>query len=555
MTIAQKSTSSEVYAWTRANILQSERDSWDAWLSSDDVRNGKLDPLDWPALPDIFARLNPLGARTLSTFGGVAAEDDAVLNYFLTTPAVQQIRDGEVILVLGRKGSGKTALVRHFSESQEGQSSRALTLGAYPWQVHEKRGDCTVSEVEAYVASWRYLIAVQLAALLIQNPDVDQRTAEAAAISEFFRINYGGIDPDLGDILRPAALRLSKATFEPQVLGNKLGSVSLERSNPNAGRELRALTDALLTTLQSLGGACGVERIFLHFDELDRGLVTLDTSRRNMLIGLILAAREVSRATKDKALKCCPIVYLRTDLWEDLRFSDKNKISQGKALNLEWTSESLLDLVNERLRANLNAKATWTTVTSPSPMRGSQPKWDHLLARTFFRPRDVISFLNIALQIVKKRDKNKSLPLVLENPDIVGARDLYSAYLKQELVDEIGPHWMHWEDALRACSAVATVTFELGQFKQEYERRKSVENNVSAEDALSILYDFSVIGYERRSGYGGSSWVFRYTNPEAGWDGTASRFKVHVGLKEVAKLREERVQTSTSGTNSDERIR
>ena len=59
------------------------------------------------------------------------------------------------------------------------------------------------------------------------------------------------------------------------------------------------------------------------------------------------------------------------------------------------------------------------------------------------------------------------------------------------------------------------------------------------EDALAQLYRFSVIAYERRSGYGGSSWAFQYTDPEAGWDNAATRFKVHPGLKEYAKLREE----------------
>ena len=539
----QKSKTAEVLAWAKANISRNERDALDAWLMSDDIRQGGGDAMDWPSFPAIFSRLTPLCARALSTFGGVAAEDDAVLKYFLSTPAVNQIRNGEVLLVLGRKGSGKTALVRHFTEGAGSESSRALTLGEYPWRVHELRGDSTVSEVEAYVASWRYLIVVQFAALLMKSLEVDHETAEAAAIQEFFLVNYGGCDPELGDVLRPSALKLSKASFEPQFLGAKLGSISLERTNSNAGRELKALTDALLDALLALGGACGIEQMSLHFDELDRGLVTLDQSRKNMLIGLILAAREVSRATNGKAMKCCPVVYLRTDLWDELRFSDKNKITQGKTFNLEWDSDSLFNLVKERLRVSLNPHATWTTVSSPSPMRGSQQKWEHILTRTFLRPRDVISFLNIALSVAKERDRDSDYPLVLENPDIVGARDRYSTYLKQELEDEIAPHWQYWEDALKACSAIATVTFQLEQFKLHYAERKAPENPLSAEDALHKLYDFSVIGYERRSGYGGTSWVFRYTNPEAGWDGGATRFKVHVGLKEVAKLQEERNRT------------
>ena len=47
----------------------------------------------------------------IDTFGEVAAEDDAVLEYFVSTGVYKQISAANKILVLGRKGSGKTALV------------------------------------------------------------------------------------------------------------------------------------------------------------------------------------------------------------------------------------------------------------------------------------------------------------------------------------------------------------------------------------------------------------------------------------------------------------
>jgi len=65
-----------------------------------------------------------ISLRGLNSFGDVAAEDDAVLEYFLTTDAVTRIKNGEVFLVLGRKGAGKTALVRHFAD-ETARGSRA----------------------------------------------------------------------------------------------------------------------------------------------------------------------------------------------------------------------------------------------------------------------------------------------------------------------------------------------------------------------------------------------------------------------------------------------
>lgn len=530
----------EVLDWALKNLDLEERDDLLAWKMGN-ADPAETDLAEWPLLPKVFSRLEKNCLRKLTSFGDIAAEDDAVLEYFLKTPAVKEILDGKILLVLGRKGSGKTALVRHFTEGETGLNSRSLTLGQYPWKVHEQRADSSVSEVDAYVESWRYLIATQIAALLLAQPNIDLHTEEARSIAEFFKINYGGLSPDLGDILRPAKLKLSKASFEPQVMGNKIGGITLERGNENVGRELQALTDALFSAVELLGNQVGVDKIYLHFDELDRGLVELDDARKSLLIGLIMAAREVSRTTASKFVKCVPIVYLRTDLWEELNFSDKNKITQGKTLNLEWDSDSLSDLINERIKATIGNSSSWGTISSPSLMRGSQQKWAHILARTFLRPRDVISFLNIALKLAAKRDTDKDIPLILENQDIVGAREKYSTYLKQELKDEIGPHWQHWEDALKAFSDLETQTFKIDQFKTEYEKRKAAGNSLSSDEALSKLYGFSVIGYERRSGYGGSSWVFQYATPEAGWDVAATNFKVHAGLKEVAKLREERV--------------
>jgi hypothetical protein len=463
----------------------------------------RIDTVYYPASVARSVMTTHLSLRRLTTFGNLAAEDDAVLKYFLTTDAVPRVRSGEILLALGRKGSGKTALVRHFTEGDPAKGARAVALRAYPWGIHQERADQSASQVEAYVTSWRYLIAVQLASLLMAHEGADRSTSEARSISEFFLVNYGGLEPDLGDVLRPERLKLSKSSFEPTVFGNKLGGVTLERGGRNAGRELGALTDALLKAVTTLGGACGIGPLFLHFDELDQGLTTLDEPRKNLLIGLVLAARAILRDTAGSLTLCVPVVYLRTDLWEDLKFSDKNKITQSQTLHLEWSRGTLLKLVNERLTANLSVDATWEKVAAQDLMRGSQTKWDHILARTFFRPRDVIQFLNVALVKAKLRYEE---PLVFDNKDIAEARETYSTYLKHELDDEIIPHWEQWEDALRACSAIATITFQREQFTDEYEKRVSSGNSVPADEALRLMYRFSVIGYQRPTSGGGSEW-------------------------------------------------
>jgi hypothetical protein len=480
-----------------------------------------------------------ISLEQLSTFGDVAAEDDPVLDYFLTTNAVGRIQNNEVFLILGRKGSGKTALVRYFAESNTEVVSRPLSLRGYPWNVHSVRIDQGASEIEAYVASWRYLVCLEVALLCLSRAN-DRNHPKAKAIRKFLDDNYGGQNPALSDVLRPSKLHLTGTSFEPEVLGFKLGGIVFERhpGDLGFGSELNALSKMLLEASIELAQASNIHLLLLHFDELDQGITVLDEQRTRMLVGLLLAARDVRRQTMNLSVPVNPVVYLRTDLWEDLAFSDKNKISQTAALNLEWGAQPLLDLVNTRLRVRLGSEVTWSEIATLTLMRGSQTKWNHILSRTFLRPRDVIKFLNSALAEAKRRGGS---PLLLDNKDVTNARESYSVYLKAELDDEIIAHWAHWEEALQACSAISTITFSREEFIREYERRKSRQNAVSADHALALLYRFSVIGYERRSGYGGTSWAFQYTNPEAGWDNGAMRFKVHLGLKEYAKLREERL--------------
>lgn len=184
-----------------------------------------------------------------------------------------------------------------------------------------------------------------------------------------------------------------------------------------------------------------------------------------------------------------PVVYLRTDIWDELQFSDKNKISQTIALNLGWNPAGLFNLVEARLKAKIGRDATWDDVAQSDLMRGSQTKWNHILARTFLRPRDVIKFLNTALERAKKRGTE---PYAFTNPDIVDSREEYSAYLVEELRDEISQHWAYWDEALQALSAISTITFDRSDFDEAYARRKSHRNTVDAAEALRFLHRFSV---------------------------------------------------------------
>jgi len=166
--------------------------------------------------------------RDIGTFGDVSAEqDDAVLSYFLKTEAVDRIASGGVLLVLGRKGAGKTALTKYFSTSRGKDLSIALSLRDYPWNLHSQRRNLGASDIESYVSSWRYLIAVKAASLIATSGKAKTITDAFQSLNKFLVENYGAADPKLGDILRPSGIRLSKGSIAPSIMGNALGGWNL----------------------------------------------------------------------------------------------------------------------------------------------------------------------------------------------------------------------------------------------------------------------------------------------------------------------------------------
>jgi energy-coupling factor transporter ATP-binding protein EcfA2 len=476
--------------------------------------------------------------RNIESFGEIAAEDDPVLDYFLTTDAVQNIESGKTLLVLGRKGSGKTALVRHFTETNPATHGQPLSLRSYPWTTHAALVDKGASETEAYVASWRLLIAIRLASM-VSELGSSKYTDTLEGLRKFLMENFGTTRPETKSILSRPKLKVVGLTIGPQVAGISVGSITFGDPTRSLvrGLELDSLANSILTDVSTAVAELSIENLYLHFDELDQGLDVLDDVKKRMLIGLILAARDIKRSTDIRA-NISPIVYLRTDIWEQVSFSDKNKITRGSTVRLAWNEATLTALVESRLSSKLDASVKWSEIEDGGKMRGSQGKLQHMLSRTLLRPRDVIQFLNEALKIARVRTVD---PLVFINDDFNTCREEYSEYLKDELSDEIGPHWSDWTDGLRACSKTQTITFQKDEFLKNYRQIRSPNNPLDGDAALEQLYRFSIVGYLRPSGGGGSSWSFRYSDENAGWDATASRLKVHIGLKEHAQLKEERI--------------
>lgn len=102
-------------------------------------------------------------------FGHIAAEEEAssLQRYFIETEEYESVRsDSRKILVIGRKGSGKSAIyvaLRELGEKNKNTVVEALSLQNYPWQIHKRVRDAGVPNEQSYINSWKYIIWILLA--------------------------------------------------------------------------------------------------------------------------------------------------------------------------------------------------------------------------------------------------------------------------------------------------------------------------------------------------------------------------------------------------------
>lgn len=239
------------------------------------------------------------------------------------------------------------------------------------------------------------------------------------------------------------------------------------------------------------------------------------------------------------------VVFLRDDIYQDLQFEDKNKITENYTSQTQWSEEdsglTLRKLMEKRFSTVLSEDGNevwWSDVFDESKeMPSRQSKYKHICDRTFLHPRDMIKFCNEVLKAHKVQDV-KSFTL-FDNTSIHSARKVYSEYLLNELDDEIAKHVPRYRDYLEVLKSIGLERFSFSDFVEKWKAR-NIEPGTPL-GALERLFDFSVVGYLKPGGRrGGSEYIWRYRNPRARFDSTVESFRVHPGFKEALGFQERR---------------
>ena len=279
-------------------------------------------------------------------FGNVDAESEEELaKRFIRTPGFGRISDRDTLIILGPKGSGKSALFRLYTDFKD-QAERLLGEDL-PRNVHiiKATGGNDIRSVDnrnlqqiknqekfSYEDFWEIYIGLKIA----------EKLGEAGYTS----------DGELGNVLRALdeqkdwrLLPVFRTIWEycigdPPSSGKlSYGSFSIEigSSNEDFDAELLLRNEQDLLTENN-------ETIWLLLDRIDE-LESKDPEKRKELIEALFRTQLTFLGKFDNIrLK----IFLRTDIWGELNFVNKSHVSD-KRIELNWDDTQLLKMINKRM--------------------------------------------------------------------------------------------------------------------------------------------------------------------------------------------------------------
>jgi hypothetical protein len=292
-------------------------------------------------------------------FGALAAErDDALRDYFVESESFKRLRDGERTVVLGNRGSGKTAIFKMLAEEAKAKHGVVLQLAPEDYSYEllqqtlaaEKAG--AWAKHGAFAAAWKYVLYVT-AMKAVTTATKGFKGGSAAKIYNYLRDKHGNID------VNPIGVLIS---YLKRLEGLKVGPYEAAVKT----RELHKLykLEEIAPLLEDLNNIAKQRRVIILVDELDRGWDGSEDAIA-FVAGLFQAAVSVNTTTPNIRV----LISLRKELYDNIPalYEDAQKV-RDLIETLEWDETHLLELIAKRIEHSLpqaqglDAEAAWNLV-------------------------------------------------------------------------------------------------------------------------------------------------------------------------------------------------
>lgn len=372
-------------------------------------------------------------------FGRDDAENDAVDGLlrtgFLATSAYEEALWGRKSLIVGRKGSGKSAICMRLAMREVTQGEHLLITpddtASAPLRGFEL-ADLTGEAAKSLI--WRYVFAIHIARHLVRRhtrrAHGRREPTSVKRVRRFLRANGELAEARLPTRIAAAAGGL-RGSLRLEAFGVSLSAdLNAASEGARASARLAVIELGVGEALADLDCAGTHRPVLLLVDKLEH-IWSTEPDSKELITGLLVAAKHVA-STYRGAARC--VVFLRSDIYDSLTFSEADKFHSDE-IRIDWSREQLVELAVTRAAASLGQHVTreflWGTVFPPYV--AGEPVVDYLFSRMLARPRDTIQFLNLCRDRARAMRHDR-----VQEGDVLTATVEFSRWKTIDLAREYG---------------------------------------------------------------------------------------------------------------------
>lgn len=367
-------------------------------------------------------------------FGAPAAErdiDHGLESYFVESEAFKRVQSGSKKVVLGNRGTGKSAIFKILAkrEAQAGSLVIELAPEDYSYEmlssVLKTEADGSWAKHGAYSSAWKYLIFVQVMQRLVQSGTKGNASRSYKRVRTFLRDNFKGqqqtkLDSLVSHLKRMEGLKVGK--YEASIKSRELEQLyKLEELQPY---------------FEPLGDLLRRQKVLVLVDELDKGWDGSEDAKA-FVAGLFQACASMNGMFDGLSV----YISLRRELYDSIPalYEDAQKYRDLIEI-IDWDETSLLELMASRIRYSVEAlrkirdnEYCWSAVFNEVLEYRKNKSFNYMVDRTLYRPREFIEF---ATQAVEEAKSTKDFSFPMDYSVIANAENRYSADRTKDIAAE-----------------------------------------------------------------------------------------------------------------------
>jgi hypothetical protein len=466
--------------------------------------------------------------RAGESIGSPAAEHDHeyLRSCFVNLPVLGVLKDvaSPRCLLLGRTGSGKSAILWHLKDTLPNVSRLDPKEASFNYvsnsTIVRHLTEIGVNLHVFYEYLWKHILTLHIirecldvrtehgfGMMLDRIRVFVRRDQRKAAVVQYLETRGGRFWLDAEEVSREvtntiAAELSTEIGISAPALKSKIDAGAAWKDEEKrvfkyraqeiiSGLQMRELNETIASLSELMG-----ERdagYYVLIDDLDASWSGDDHTQYALIRALLECIKSFRRIPNLKI-----VVALREDLYEGVIRATSDRHFQAEKLEglicrLRWDRDQLNQVVSERLNHLFRSRYTRRGVTIedilPSAIRGV-PTRTFLLERTLRRPRDVIAFVNKILT------SNEGALLPLSARAITGVEPSYSRDRLEALVYE----WRSCHPLVDVyVDAVARITGSLGlaEFSEDRLRNLICEVEASEREPYDAVERLARQAYER----------------------------------------------------------